>query len=181
MKALKLSLLLGIFIVCGALSYAPEQSQTLASTTTSSSAKAKKNWVKMEVYDLREYSGGGFLVMLTKKDEENPKWFFPMVIGQCETMGIARAMEDEPFSRPLTYELMGSILKELGGSLQHILITQLDGGTFFAKLYIKQGEEEIQIDSRPSDAINFAMRQEVPIYATKEVIKESKEEFSTSD
>lgn len=174
MRALLPTLLLAIFIVCGAVSAEP-------TSTLSTRPNTAKKWIKLEVYDLRELNSSGFAVLLTEVGEPDPEWFLPMVIGQCETVGIARAMDNQPFERPLTYELMGNLIKELGGTLAHIVITELTDGTFYANLHVKKGDDELVIDCRPSDAINLAVRQNAPIFATKSVVKEAKQEFTTSD
>lgn len=96
----------------------------------------------------------------------------PIVIGGFEAQAIAVALEKMNPSRPLTHDLVKSICASFEIELKEIIINNLVDGIFFAKLVCKHGNEEIEIDSRTSDAIALAVRFECPIY-TYEFILDS--------
>lgn len=95
---------------------------------------------------------------------------FPIVIGLPEAQAIDRRLKGLPISRPQTHDLMASIIETLGGQLQSITINDLSGGTFFATLSIRQGDETLSIDSRPSDAIALGIATSVPIFVAEHVL-----------
>lgn len=96
----------------------------------------------------------------------------PIVIGGAEAQAIAVAMEDMAPTRPLTHDLMKSILETLEVDLKEVIINNLLDGVFYAKLVCIKDGEEIEIDSRTSDALALAVRFECPIY-TYEFILDS--------
>ena len=96
----------------------------------------------------------------------------PIVIGGAEAQAIAVAMEDMAPTRPLTHDLMKSILETLEVDLKEVIINNLLDGVFYAKLVCVKDGEEIEIDSRTSDALALAVRFECPIY-TYEFILDS--------
>ena len=77
-----------------------------------------------------------------------------------------------PSPRPLTHDLVASVIEHLGGELQDIFISDLRDHTYFAKLRIRQDGEMIEVDSRPSDAIALAVTAKVPIYVAEDVLGE---------
>lgn len=96
----------------------------------------------------------------------------PIVIGGFEAQAIAVALEKMNPSRPLTHDLMKSVCNSFGIELKEIIINNLVDGIFFAQLVCKHGDEEVEIDSRTSDAIALAVRFDCPIY-TYEFILDS--------
>lgn len=96
----------------------------------------------------------------------------PIVIGGFEAQAIAVALEKMNPSRPLTHDLMKSVCNNFGIELKEIIINNLVDGIFFAQLVCRRGEEEVEIDSRTSDAIALAVRFDCPIY-TYEFILDS--------
>lgn len=95
---------------------------------------------------------------------------FPIVIGLPEAQAIDRRLKGLPVSRPQTHDLMANIIEEMGGTLQSITINDLSGGTFFATLSIRQGDRDVSIDARPSDAIALGIAGSVPIYVAEHVL-----------
>jgi bifunctional DNase/RNase len=77
----------------------------------------------------------------------------------------------------MTHDLMSDMLDQLGARLVKITVTELRENTFYAQITVAQDGQEIEVDSRPSDAIALAIRAEVPIYAAERVIEESAIEF----
>ncbi len=97
----------------------------------------------------------------------------PIVIGPFEAHAIARALHEETLQRPLTHDLIRNILVKLGVSVDRVVIDDLWEGTYYAKIFLVRGEEEIEIDARPSDAIAIALRFRAPIYMVESVLNEA--------
>jgi bifunctional DNase/RNase len=95
----------------------------------------------------------------------------PIVIGPFEAHAIVSALNDETPPRPMTHDLTRNILTRLGVSIDRVVIDDLWQGTFYAKIYLLHGDEEIEIDSRPSDAIALALRFRAPIYMAESVLE----------
>ena len=83
--------------------------------------------------------------------------------------------------RPMTHDLVNDIIGELEGRITRITVTELRENTFYAQITVQRNGSEIEIDSRPSDAIALAIRAEAPIFAADEVIEESAIEFEGED
>ena len=75
--------------------------------------------------------------------------------------------------RPMTHDLLGSIIRDLGGTIHSIVVSELKNDTFFAKIVIDSNGTLIEIDARPSDALALAVRSEAPIYAEDEVVEKA--------
>ncbi len=104
--------------------------------------------------------------------EVNGSRQFPIVIGNNEARAIKQRLEGIPPQRPMTHDLLSNVIEELGGSLEHIEITNLQQHTFYAQLHIRQNGRVVQIDSRPSDAIALGIASAVPIYVAQSVLDE---------
>jgi bifunctional DNase/RNase len=111
-------------------------------------------------------SGGAYALIL--KEMNGPRRL-PIIIGAFEAQSIALEMEGIKPPRPLTHDLMKSIIDTLGGSLNDVTINDLKDGTFYARLAVDTQE----IDSRPSDAIALAVRYGVPIFVADRVMEEA--------
>ena len=101
---------------------------------------------------------------------------FPIVIGIFEATSIDRRVKGEQPPRPLTHDLIISVVEQLGGEIQDIIINDLKEHTYFAKLRIRKDGELIEVDCRPSDAIAVAVASRVPIYVNEDVLGEALEE-----
>ena len=97
---------------------------------------------------------------------------FPIVIGIFEATSIDRRVKGMPSPRPLTHDLVASVVDHLGGDLQDIFISDLRDHTYFAKLRIRLNGEMVEVDSRPSDAIALAVTAKVLIYVAEDVLDE---------
>jgi bifunctional DNase/RNase len=95
---------------------------------------------------------------------------FPIVVGKPEAYAIDRRLKGIEPERPQTHELLASVIQQFGGTLLRIHIDDLHEGTFYAKLYVQQGDVEHEIDSRPSDAIALGVAMEVPIFVEEHVL-----------
>ena len=107
------------------------------------------------------------VVILKEKDSDR---YLPIWIGPAEADAIAVKLQDISVPRPLTHDLLRSVIDALGASVSHILVNQLESDTFFAKIVISVNGNSQEIDSRPSDAIALAVRAKVPIYAEDMVL-----------
>lgn len=97
---------------------------------------------------------------------------FPIVIGLFEATSIDRRVKGVEAPRPLTHDLLASVIENLGGELQDVLISELREHTYFARLRIRRDGELLEVDSRPSDAIALAVTANAPIYVAEEVLDE---------
>ena len=104
--------------------------------------------------------------------EEDQARVFPIVIGLMEAAAIERRIMGQTPPRPQTHELLDSVITELGYKLERIEITDLRDHTFFAKLFLRNGSDMREIDSRPSDAIALGAASDAPIYVAEHVLDE---------
>jgi hypothetical protein len=95
---------------------------------------------------------------------------FAIEIGPFEAEAINRRLKGIPMPRPLTHELLASVIEQLGGNLDHIEINNLQDATFYARLYIHMKDRLIDIDCRPSDAIALGVATSVPIFVAEHVL-----------
>jgi bifunctional DNase/RNase len=109
------------------------------------------------------------LIWLKEVDGERK---FTIVIGSSEAMAIDRRLNDKPTPRPMTHDLLASVIETLGGQIDRIVINDLQNGTFFARIHIRQDGKVLEIDSRPSDAIALGIATMVPIFVAEHVLKE---------
>ncbi len=105
---------------------------------------------------------------------------FPIVIGLPEAFAIERRLKGIEIPRPQTHDLLASIIRNLGGELKEIAITDLVDGTFFAKLIVEQDGQTIEIDSRPSDAIALGVAENVPIYVAEHVLTQTESDSASA-
>ncbi|MBC7255490.1 MAG: bifunctional nuclease family protein [Chloroflexi bacterium] len=96
--------------------------------------------------------------------------YLPVWIGQNESEAIAMRLQGAVVPRPLTHDLLASVIAELGGDVQYVLINDLQNSIFYARLAIQHDGTLQMIDSRPSDAIALAVRVDAPIYVAEEVL-----------
>ena len=97
---------------------------------------------------------------------------FPIVIGIFEATSIDRRVKGMPSPRPLTHDLVASVIENMGGELRDIFISELREHTYYAKLRIRIDGEMVEVDARPSDAIALAVTAKVPIYVSEDVLDE---------
>ena len=104
--------------------------------------------------------------------EINGERTFPIVVGKPEAYAIDRRLKGLDPPRPQTHDLFTTMMQDLGGSLEKILINDLREGTFYAKLYVQQNGTEHEVDCRPSDAIAIGVAMQVPIFVEDHVLDE---------
>jgi uncharacterized protein len=114
-------------------------------------------------------------IVLLKTAEGNK--FLPIWIGHPEAAAILMKLQGATTPRPMTHDLVTEMLKELDAQVVRITVTELRESTFYAQITVQQDGSEIEVDSRPSDAIALAIRADAPIYVADRVIEESAIEF----
>ena len=115
--------------------------------------------------------------ILILRDEQNSD-MLPIWVGKSEASAISFALEKVAAPRPMTHDLMKSILDNVDAKVLSAVVTDLKDNTYYAKLHLWYGDSEYSIDSRPSDAIALALRTQAPIFTREEVLqKQSSEEL----
>lgn len=107
--------------------------------------------------------------VIVLKEKEGTR-LLPVVIGISEVNAIKLKLSGIKPPRPLTHDLLLSIIESLGSKLQKVLIDRLHNNTFYAKLYLAQDGKELTIDARPSDSVALALRAGIPIFVEEEVL-----------
>ncbi len=107
------------------------------------------------------------VVILKEKSSDR---YLPIWIGPAEADSIAVKLQDLSVPRPLTHDLLNLVITSLGGSVSHIVVSDLLNDTFYAKIFIQRNGDNLEVDSRPSDAIALAVRVKVPIYVEETVL-----------
>ncbi len=107
------------------------------------------------------------VVILKEKDTDR---YLPIWIGPAEADAIAVKLQGLSVPRPLTHDLLRTVIDTLGGTVQHILVSDLHNDTFYAKITIQTNGVAKEIDCRPSDAVALAVRAQVPIYVEESVL-----------
>jgi len=102
--------------------------------------------------------------------EKIAKRYLPIWIGPAEADAIAVKLQGVNVPRPLTHDLLCQVIDSLGASINSIIVSDLKSDTFYAKVILNVDGGQIEIDSRPSDALALAVRAEVPIYADEGVM-----------
>jgi hypothetical protein len=97
---------------------------------------------------------------------------FSIVIGIAEAMAINRAINERRAPRPLTHDLLNSVLQHLNTDLERVIINDLRDKTFYAKLVLTRDGESIEVDARPSDAIALATLRDTPLFVEEKVLKQ---------
>ena len=98
----------------------------------------------------------------------------PIWVGIFEANAIAIEIEKVAAPRPMTHDLTRNLIRHLNARLERVVITELKDDTFLAVLWLRQGDEAVTIDARPSDAIALALRADCPIYVTEQVMQSAK-------
>ena len=108
------------------------------------------------------------VVLLKENDGER---MLPIWIGPSEASAIAMEIAGVKFKRPLTHDLFKNCLVEMGITLEKVFIHDLRDNTYYAKLFLRLGDKEIELDARPSDSIALALRLKAKIVTTDELLE----------
>lgn len=109
------------------------------------------------------------------------KGVLPIWIGHSEAQAIAYNLAGQAFERPLTHDLLRIVIEGFDGRVQKIVVTELRGNTFYAKIHVIRDDEIMVIDARPSDSIALALRAQAPIYVGVELFESSSREMAFRD
>jgi len=96
---------------------------------------------------------------------------FPIVIGMPEILAVDRRLKDIELPRPMTHDLLGNVIEQMGGQVEKVVINDLRDHTFYAVLHIDMDGRKIEVDSRPSDAIALGTGVEAPIFVDERVFE----------
>jgi bifunctional DNase/RNase len=110
------------------------------------------------------------VVILKEKDADR---YLPIWIGPAEADAIAVRLQEVNVARPLTHDLLRSVIDSLGATVDYIVVNDLSNDTFYARIILSIDGRSLEIDSRPSDAIALAVRAQVPIYADESVLEKA--------
>ncbi|MBS1791305.1 MAG: bifunctional nuclease family protein [Acidobacteria bacterium] len=102
----------------------------------------------------------------------------PIWVGPYEANSIASEIEKLPSLRPMTHDLLKNVIRQLGGVVNRVVVTDLRDSTFFAVIEISLLEQTVLIDARPSDAIALALRVDCPIFVKEAVLESSRTEIN---
>ncbi|HVM98494.1 MAG TPA: bifunctional nuclease domain-containing protein [Candidatus Acidoferrales bacterium] len=150
------SLRLGAFFVAGAI-------------VLSSCSRSAPSEIEVEVRSIGIDQASHSPVILLQDHEH--KLALPIWIGPGEAQAIAVQLEGIAAPRPLTHDLMKTILDGAGVDLQRVVITDLKDSTYLAHIHLRSGRKDLDVDSRPSDAIALAMRFQRPIFVAAALLK----------
>ena len=132
---------------------------------------SRENFILMTV-------GGLTLDPVTKtpivilRDPDN-KLNLPIWIGLLEATAMATELEGIKMARPMTHDLLRSLIGEVGAVVEWVEVTDLKDNTYFALIYLRVNGKQLTVDARPSDAISLALRTKSPIYVAKPVLEAS--------
>jgi uncharacterized protein len=132
---------------------------------------------EMVIYGVSFDMVGKQPIVLLKTADGNK--FLPIWIGHPEAAAILMKLQGATTPRPMTHDLVNDMLSQLEVKVARIAVTELRDNTFYALITVVVDGAEIEVDSRPSDAIALAVRAGAPIYAADAVIEESAIEFET--
>lgn len=102
--------------------------------------------------------------------DANSETVMPIWVGIFEANAIAVEIEKLAAPRPMSHDLTQNLIRSLNGTLERVVITELKDDTFYSVLWLRQGNEQVAVDARPSDALALALRADCPIYVSEEVL-----------
>jgi len=118
------------------------------------------------------------VVILRDEAEKN---LLPIWVGLFEANAIALQMEGVTTPRPMTHDLLKSVIEKVDGGVVRIVINALEENTFYAQIHLRVADRELLVDSRPSDAIALALRMNAPVFVEEEVLEKSRHTDDTPD
>jgi bifunctional DNase/RNase len=129
----------------------------------------------MTIYGVSFDMVGKQPIVLLKTVDGNK--FLPIWIGHPEAAAILMKLQGASTPRPMTHDLLSEVLEQIDAKCEKVSVTELRDNTFYASITISMNGSELEIDSRPSDALALAVRCSAPIFAADDVIEESAIEF----
>jgi uncharacterized protein len=136
-------------------------------------AKASPGFVEMQIRDVvAVQDGASYSVVLSPRAVDDPAAdvLLPIFIGEAEGNAIRMRLNHQTAVRPMTHDLLETMIRTLGGKVLKIEIDDLKDNTYLGKIHLAQGEKVMEIDARPSDSIALALGTGAPIFAARKVI-----------
>lgn len=121
------------------------------------------------VYIINTVHGPTPMVIISNEEEE----IMPIYVGMAEGVSIHSALDNEVTQRPMTHDLMTTIIERLGATITGVQIDEIEDSIYYARLTLSYDGSSIDIDARPSDCISLAVRRDVPIKVRKSVFESS--------
>ena len=129
------------------------------------------NMIEMTVDSVRVNRVTNLRTVVLKEKEADR--YLPIWIGQAEGDAIAMRLEGQEIPRPMTHGIMDTMIRDLGGEVERVVVSDLVDDTFFAVVKVKSGDGAIEFDTRPSDAIALAVNSGAPVFAAPEVLEKA--------
>jgi len=129
--------------------------------------------IRLELLGVRVELPANTPVVMLREDRPETARVLPILIGGPEASAIHSAMEGIAPPRPLTHDLLVTVLQTLGATLERVVITEVREHTFFAELHLRTASGEAVVSCRPSDAIALAVRTGTPIFAEEALLDEA--------
>ncbi|OCC14455.1 hypothetical protein DBT_2184 [Dissulfuribacter thermophilus] len=126
------------------------------------------NFLQVKVHAITMDPDSNSPVLILKESQGERS--LPIWIGLLEATAIATEMEKISFVRPMTHDLTVNLLEAVGVQVTRVAVTDLKDNTFYAVITLKNGDEEVEVDARPSDAIAIALRTGAQIFVSEEVM-----------
>jgi bifunctional DNase/RNase len=131
--------------------------------------------VEVRIEGVYQHENNGTISRFVLLSDERERRL-PIMIGPFEAQAIQLVLEGSRPDRPMTHDLIRNIIERLNGTIDRAVIDDFWNTIYYAKLYVIQGDEEVEIDARPSDAIALAARFEAPIYVAEGILDAEMEE-----
>lgn len=130
--------------------------------------------VQVRIVGVAVDSSAQHLILLKPTDEPSGTGrMLPIWIGAQEATSILIAMEGAEAPRPLSHDLMKTLIEAVGATVERVEVTKLEDGTFYAEISLRTRNGSLVLDSRPSDAIGIASRVDAPIWVNDEVMDQA--------
>jgi len=113
---------------------------------------------------------GTSVVLLQNEEGE---FTLPLWVGESEALSIAMAQENLALERPMTHDLLKTLIESMDASVEWVTINKIENGTFYASIRLNYLEKTVDIDARPSDAIALSLRTDTPIFIKENVLEEA--------
>jgi uncharacterized protein len=134
-------------------------------------APTPEDAVRMEVKGLLVDPTSNLPIVLLRDRESD--LFLPIWIGVFEANAIAIHIEGIDTPRPMTHDLLNTLVSDLDATVEHVVITDLRESTFYAEIHLTVRKRQLTIDSRPSDAVALALRAQAPILVLRSVLEKA--------
>lgn len=158
------------------LDFTPESETIPGSEEGEARRRRQLDEKEVKVVGVYQAPNGNAFVLLRDSRARN----LPIFIEETQAISISQAVGEHPaVQRPMTHDLMKLLMDRLGGSLEQVLIDDLYGNVYYARLLIRQNDKQMEIDCRPSDALAIGLRYRAPIYVADHVLEEG--QWSVTD